>query len=168
MSRTDLPDPVAELPNRNAGRYLRTILGAVDGPDDEVRPSHIADRLDVTPASVTEMTRRLEADGYVDHEPYGGISLTRKGALMARHLQWRQCVLTQFFEDSLSVSLPSTASYEASFALPAGALDEAREHVGLDCEDRCDERVWGQDCLDEADIRAPLGDSGVVSEAGES
>ncbi|MDR5656541.1 metal-dependent transcriptional regulator [Halodesulfurarchaeum sp. HSR-GB] len=146
MSRTDQPDPVADLPNRNAGRYLRSILAAVSGPDEEVRPSHIADRLGVTPASVTEMTRRLAADGYVDHEPYGGISLTRKGALMARHLQWRQCVFTQFFEESLDVSIPETASYEASFALPAAVIDEARAYVGIDCEDRCDERIWETPC----------------------
>ncbi|MFB6109316.1 MAG: metal-dependent transcriptional regulator [Halodesulfurarchaeum sp.] len=168
MSRSDHPDPVADLPNRNAGRYLRTILGAIEGPDEEVRPTHIANRLDVSPASVTEMTRRLEAEGYVDHEPYGGISLTRKGEAMARHLQWRQCVLTRFFEDSLSVSLPETASYEAGFALPAEVLDAAREHVGVDCEDRCDERVWGQNCLSGADIRASLDEHGSVSDGGES
>jgi|GEM_PF-1498108 len=151
MSLQNQPEPSRKLPNRNAGRYLRTILGAVDGPKDEVRPSRVADRLDVSPASVTEMTNHLEEAGYVDHEPYGGISLTPEGAEMARHLQWRQCVFATFFEDVLDVSVPSTASYEASFALPADVLDEARAYVGLDCIGRCDERVWECRCWETAD-----------------
>ena len=150
MSLTEHPEPAHELPNRNAGRYLRTILGAVDGPDDEVRPGRVAERLDVSPASVTEMTNHLEEDGYVEHEPYGGISLTPLGASMARHLQWRQCVFTTFFEDVLSVRMPPAASYEASFALPADVLEAAREHVGLDCHGQCDERVWEYQCWEEA------------------
>jgi len=151
MALTEHPEPAHELPNRNAGRYLRTILGAVDGPDDEVRPGHVAERLDVSPASVTEMTNHLAEDGYVEHEPYGGISLTPLGASMARHLQWRQCVFTQFFEDTLSVQMPPAASYEASFALPADVLDEAREYVGLDCRGQCDDRVWEYECWEDTD-----------------
>ncbi len=148
MGLTDHPEPVLELPNRNAGRYLRTILVSVDGPEDEVRPSHIADLLGVSPASVTEMTNHLAEAGYVDHEPYGGISLTRKGASMARHLQWRQCVIVRFFESTLDVAVPGTASYEASFALPAEVLERARAHVGLECKNRCNEKVWEDSCTE--------------------
>ena len=160
MSLSEHPEPARELPNRNAGRYLRTILGAVDGPEDEVRPSLVAERLDVSPASVTEMTNHLAEDEYVDHEPYGGISLTAKGASMARHLQWRQCVFTRFFDATLSASVPEPAAYEASFALPANVLDEARAYVGLDCKDSCDDRVWETDCRDED---ADAGDATVQS-----
>ncbi|MFB6086749.1 MAG: metal-dependent transcriptional regulator [Halodesulfurarchaeum sp.] len=148
MGLTDHPEPVQELPNRNAGRYLRMILLSVDGPEDEVRPSQIADRLGVSPASVTEMTTHLTESGYVDHEPYGGISLTRKGASMARHLQWRQCVLGRFFESTLDVDVPGTESYEASFALPGAVLERAREYVGLECKKRCSERVWEDSCVE--------------------
>lgn len=148
MGLTDHPEPHRELPNRNAGRYLRIILGAVDGPDDEVRPINVAERLDVSPASVTEMTTHLSDAGYVDHEPYGGISLTRKGASMARHLQWRQCVFARFFDSTLDVALPASAGYEASFALPAHVLDRAREYVGLACQTRCDDRIWEQSCAE--------------------
>lgn len=149
MTLSDHPEPARQLPNRNAGRYLRTILAAVEGPDDEVRPSLLAERLDVSPASVTEMTNHLADAGYVDHEPYGGISLTSNGASMARHLQWRQCVFTKFFESTLSETLPDAAAYEASFALPPEVLDAARAHVGLDCRNRCDERIWETNCLRE-------------------
>lgn len=150
MSLREHPEPTRKLPNQNAGRYLRIILGAVDGPDEEVRPGHVADRLDVSPASVTEMTQHLSEAGYVDHEPYGGISLTERGASMARHLQWRQCVFARFFETTLDVAVPGNASYEASFSMPAHVLDQAREYVGLDCRDECDDRVWEAECWAEA------------------
>ena len=152
MGLRDHPEPIQELPNRNAGRYLRTILLSVEGPKEEVRPSQIADQLDVSPASVTEMTNHLAEDGYVDHEPYGGISLTRKGASMARHLQWRQCVFMRFFESTLDVEVPGAASYEASFALPADVLERAREFVGLDCKHRCNDRVWEDSCMEPAQL----------------
>ena len=152
MDRERAEDPVSDLPNCNTGRYLREILIAVDGPRDEVRPSEIADRLDVTPASVTGMTGRLAADGYVDHEPYGGIRLTTRGAKMARHVQWRQCVLQQFFSTYLDVEIPESASYPASFALPVEAIRRLREVVDIDCRDECDDRVWGEEC----ECRDPL------------
>lgn len=148
MATATQRDPVTDLPNPNAGRYLRIILTAVESPDAEVRPSTIADQLEVTPASVTEMTARLADDGLVDHEPYGGISLTTKGASMARHLQWRQCVLRRFFEESVDLEIPPRAAYEASFALPVSALRQLREAVDLDCRDQCDERVYAETSVD--------------------
>lgn len=151
MSLSDHPEPARKLPNRNAGRYLRTILGAVEGPDEEVRPSHIAERLGVSPASVTEMTDHLTEDGYVDHEPYGGISLTPKGIEMARHLKWRQCVFARFLEAALEIRPPMEASYEASFALPAHILDAAREYAGVECRDHCDDRIWEAECETESE-----------------
>lgn len=138
--------PVTVLPNRSAGRYLREILMAVDGPAGEVRPSEIADRLDVAPASVTEMTQRLAAEGFVDHEPYGGISLTANGASLARHLQWRQCVLSRFFSTEFGVDIPEQAGLRASFELPIDAIRRLRESIGLVCQDRCDDRIWSGEC----------------------
>jgi len=145
-TRSRQRDPVADLPNPNAGRYLREILVAVGGPDEEVRPSTVATRLGVTPASVTEMTGRLAAAELVDHEPYGGISLTERGASLARHLQWRQCVLRRFFEEAMEVEVSPAASFEASVALPIAALRALREALDLDCRDRCDDRVFTADC----------------------
>lgn len=144
MGITTERDPVIDLPNPNVGRYLRIILTTVDGPGEEVRPSTIADRLEVTPASVTEMTARLAEDGLVDHEPYGGISLTPDGARTARHLQWRQCVFGRYFEEIVGTEIPNEAAYEASFALPLSALRALRETVDLECQDTCDDRVYDE------------------------
>lgn len=145
--------PVEDLPNRNAGQYLRAILLALEGPTDEVRPSSIADRLEVTAASVTEMVHRLESDGYVEHEKYGGISLTREGERLAKHLQWRQCTIRRFFATYFDVEIPDEACYRASFELPTAALGTLRDAVDLDCEDRCDDRIWNAKTSRSAPVR---------------
>lgn len=151
MAVTQRQETIPEPPNATAGRYILAILSAVDGPDGEVRPSTLADRLGVTPASVTEMTERLAAQGLLDHEPYGGIALTEAGTQVATNLQWRQCVLRRFFAEEMDVEIPESAAVSAGTALPEAALRRLSEAVELDCRGRCDERVWEPErsCLED-------------------
>jgi DtxR family Mn-dependent transcriptional regulator len=158
MAQSFERDPVAVLPNPAAGRYLRTILEAVEGPADDLRPSGLAKRLDVTPASVTEMTDRLAGAGLVEHEPYGGITLTADGIAVARHLQWRQCVVRRYVVEILGVEVPEQAGYAAGVALPAEAIREMARAVALDCRDGCDDRVWEQDCDGSVAVRSEEGE----------
>ena len=151
MAVTQRPETVPEPPNATAGRYILAILAAVDGPEGEVRPSTLADRLGVTPASVTEMTERLAAQGLVDHEPYGAIALTADGTAVATNLQWRQCVLRRFFADEMDIEIPEAAAVSAGTALPEAALRRLSDAVDIDCRGRCDDRVWEPErsCLDD-------------------
>ena len=49
-------------------------------PDDEyVSTSALADEMGVSAPAVTRMVQRLKLAGYLDHEPYRGIRLTRSG-----------------------------------------------------------------------------------------
>ena len=56
--------------------YLKSLWQL--GPDD-VSTLEIAHHLDVTPASVTKMIKRLTEKGLVEHVPYMGASLTSDG-----------------------------------------------------------------------------------------
>jgi DtxR family Mn-dependent transcriptional regulator len=61
--------------------------------------NHIADRLDISPASVSGMVRRLADLGLITHEPYRGVRLTgdgRRAALrtLRRH-RILECYLTE-------------------------------------------------------------------------
>ena len=60
--------------------YLKSLWKL--GPNN-VGTQELADSLDVTPASVTKMILRLTDIGLVDHIPYKGATLTRKGELEA-------------------------------------------------------------------------------------
>ena len=55
--------------------YIKAIF-QLGTSDELVQTSAIADRLDVRPASVSNMMRRLATLGFLVHEPYRGVRLT--------------------------------------------------------------------------------------------
>jgi len=59
--------------------YLKAIY-QLGGSRNDVPTSAVARLLDVTPASVSGMLRRLHDLGFVAHRPYRGVRLTRRGA----------------------------------------------------------------------------------------
>ncbi|MGH2760373.1 MAG: metal-dependent transcriptional regulator [Actinomycetota bacterium] len=59
--------------------YLKAIH-QLGGSRGDVPTSALARMLEVTPASVSGMLRRLHELGYVAHRPYRGVRLTRRGA----------------------------------------------------------------------------------------
>jgi Mn-dependent DtxR family transcriptional regulator len=60
------------------------------------RVSDIAERLGISPASVSKMVRRLDEDGLLTYERYRGLALTREGRLRGRLLLRRHQVLERF------------------------------------------------------------------------
>ena len=60
--------------------YLKTIF-SLSGPKREVavKVSDISKKLEVSPAAVTDMVKKLEHDGYVISQPYKGLTLTESG-----------------------------------------------------------------------------------------
>ncbi|MFH1646892.1 MAG: metal-dependent transcriptional regulator [Chloroflexota bacterium] len=72
--------------------YLESI-GALEERENPVSTTSIAQSMGVSPASVSEMLRRLAEKGLVEHTPYGGASLTDEGRqrfvrLTRRHRLW--------------------------------------------------------------------------------
>lgn len=60
------------------------------------RVSDIADLLAITRPTVSIMIQRLSRDGYLVYEKYRGITLTERGAEVARRIQTRHVLLTEF------------------------------------------------------------------------
>jgi Mn-dependent transcriptional regulator len=60
------------------------------------RVSDIADLLAITRPTVSIMIQRLSRDGYLVYEKYRGITLTDRGAEVARRIQIRHVLLTEF------------------------------------------------------------------------
>jgi len=80
--------------------YLKTIFSlAYPDVKSQVKPGDISKKLDVTPAAVTDMLKKLEFDKYVVSEPYVGVSLTDKGLAigcnMVRHHRLWEAFLSQ-------------------------------------------------------------------------
>ena len=55
--------------------YLKTVYN-LSKNDERVNTTEISEKLGVTPASVTEMLKKLAHEGYVDYSPYHGSTLT--------------------------------------------------------------------------------------------
>jgi len=128
--------------------------------------SEISRRLGISPASVTEMIKKLAASGYVDYFPYQGVTLTPKGAKLAARMVRRHRLLERFLYDVLHIG-PQKVHHEAC-AMEHTISDETERALCLTlkspdrCPDdkqlipacdlgfkSCDEcRKWGGDNLD--------------------
>ena len=80
------------MSERTVEEYLESI-GALGERESPVSTSSIAQVLEVSPASVSEMLHRLSKKGLVEYTPYGGATLTEKGRrhflrLTRRHRLW--------------------------------------------------------------------------------
>lgn len=81
--------------------YIKAIfqLGGKDGK--AVQTSSIAERLEVRPASVSNMMRRLAKLGLIDYAPYRGAQLTEDGEVLARGMVRRHRLLERFLTEVL-------------------------------------------------------------------
>ncbi len=65
---------------------------------EKLSTGNIAGKLEVSPASVSEMLRKLKKEGYVKYEPYRDIELTPKGRRAGRKMLGRHRLLERFLE----------------------------------------------------------------------
>jgi DtxR family transcriptional regulator, Mn-dependent transcriptional regulator len=59
--------------------YLKVVYSHTEWQPDPITSSQLAARLGLAPSSVTEMVKKLVAQGLVEHAPYGAITLTPEG-----------------------------------------------------------------------------------------
>ena len=88
--------------------YLEQILYLME-EKGYARPIEIAERLEISQASVTNMLRRLDQEGWVKHVKYRGTTLTEKGEQIAKAIVDRHQVLTRFLE---LFDIPEETIYE--------------------------------------------------------
>lgn len=70
--------------------YLETMYEFFERDEhSRVRTGDLAERLNVSPASATEMIQRLSSKGYIDYERYKGAKLTQKGLEHGRMMKRR-------------------------------------------------------------------------------
>ncbi|UOE43120.1 metal-dependent transcriptional regulator [Agromyces larvae] len=70
--------------------YLKTVYSHTEWQPDPITPSVLAAKLGVAPSSVTEMVKKMAAQGLVSHAPYRAVRLTDEGrrqalAVVRRH-----------------------------------------------------------------------------------
>jgi Mn-dependent DtxR family transcriptional regulator len=77
--------------------YLERIQELIDAKG-YARVVDIARSLGISQASVTNMVKRLDAEGFVSHEKYRGLVLTEEGKKIARAIGRRHRILTDFLK----------------------------------------------------------------------
>jgi len=77
--------------------YLKVIY-VISKDRGFARSVEIAEALNVKPASVTDMLKKLQEKGLINYEKYRGIVITSAGARIAKSLLHRNEVIRDFFE----------------------------------------------------------------------
>ena len=122
--------------------YIKRIFEVhVDTPDAIVRTTQLANLMDVSPASATEMIHRLSNRDLVTHIPYKGCRLTPTGFQFAARIKRREGLLQIFLSEVLGFSgdIPAAAcrlehaigddleaALERLLGYPKNALDGSR------------------------------------------
>jgi len=91
--------------------YLKTIY-ILSVSKREVRPSDIAELMNVRLPSVSEALKKLKTMGLIQRERYGNIILTPQGYELAISLLRRHQIIARFLQDFLGLS-PEHAHREA-------------------------------------------------------
>jgi len=92
--------------------YIKTLF-IIEERGGAANTTELAKKLQVSPASVTEMVHKLVTKGMLTHEPYREIRLTEKGRETAINILRRHRLLEKLFVDFLGLSIES-ACEEAS------------------------------------------------------
>lgn len=91
-----MPRPSDPLLSQSIEDYLERIYELIE-LKGYARVSDIADALQFTRPSVSIMVKRLDRLGFLRYEKYRGLTLTEKGREVARRIQRRHVILTEFF-----------------------------------------------------------------------
>ncbi len=83
--------------------YAKAIYALARRGDGTVTTNALAERLGVTPASVSGMLRRLAERGLARHEPYHGVQLTKDGERVALAVMRHHRLLELYLVEHLGV-----------------------------------------------------------------
>ena len=121
---------------RSSQNYLRALLLCA-GSGGPVSTNEVARYFGVAPASVTGMLQKLAAEGYVDHSPYRGTTLTAKGVREAQRITRKHRLLERFLSDVLHIPLERV--HAQACEMEHTLSDEAEESLCrlLNHPDRC-------------------------------
>ena len=106
--------------------YLKAIYNLTKN-SDLVSTTEISQKLEVAPASVTEMLKKLSEDDYIKYEPYKGSALTEKGLQEAKKVTRKHRLLETFLSDVLHIGKDKV--HKEACQLEHALSDEAEESL---------------------------------------
>ncbi|MDO9516626.1 MAG: metal-dependent transcriptional regulator [Methanosarcinaceae archaeon] len=112
--------------------YLETILYLIKKNKAPAKTKQIADELNISPPSVTEMVQKLSNEGLVEYTPYYGVEFTEKGAQEAARIKRKHQVLEKFLVDVLDVDtkVAHSEACELEHAVSDMVLERICAYIG--------------------------------------
>lgn len=118
--------------SRSVEDYLKAVY-SLNEKGEAAGTSELARALDVQPASVSGMIRRLDEDGLVVHEPYRGVRLTEAGTVVALGVVRRHRIIESFLVQHLGFE--SAEVHEEAERLEHAASDRLVERMAEALDD---------------------------------
>jgi DtxR family Mn-dependent transcriptional regulator len=84
--------------------YSKAIFSLQSRGEEPVSTNALAERLGITPGSVSAMLKKLDELGLTSHVPYRGVRLTAEGRTLALEVIRHHRLLESFLADSLGMS----------------------------------------------------------------
>lgn len=81
--------------------YVKVIYSHTEWQPEPITTTELATRLGLAASSVTEMVKKLVAQGLAEHEPYGAIELTPDGTALALRMVRRHRLIETWLVDSI-------------------------------------------------------------------
>jgi DtxR family Mn-dependent transcriptional regulator len=122
--------------SKSTEEYLEALYTLTQN-SETATTSDISKRLNVAPASVTEMLKKLADNGYVRYSPYQGVTLTAKGFEIAEKMTRKHRLLERFLHDTLKIG--NDKVHEEACAMEHGLSDESERALcqTLKAPDKC-------------------------------
>jgi DtxR family Mn-dependent transcriptional regulator len=94
----------SDLISASVQDYAKAVYALEARGGSAVSTNDLADRLGVTPASVSGMVRKLAEVGLIEHERYHGVRLTKQGRRVALEVLRHHRLLELFLSEELGMS----------------------------------------------------------------
>src|SRR4030095_335186 len=89
------------MPSQSKEDYLKNIFH-IQAEGKKVNTGSLADVLEISPASVSEMVSKLSQQGWIENTPYHGFKLTKEGEKISISLIRKHRLLEVFLQQHLN------------------------------------------------------------------
>lgn len=117
-------------------QYLLAIYIESHHRREAVPPGAVADRLDKSSPSVTEMLQQLDERGLVTYEPYEGVTLTETGYEQAKRLHESYVTLSWFFRSVLDLDTHESEAMEMAGVIAPSVTERLAAMLQSDKDNR--------------------------------
>lgn len=128
-----LPTGASDATSESEEMYLITVARAVeDGHAGPVPVPLLAETLDVSRVSANEMAKKLVGRGFLEYEPYKGVTLTREGTAIANRILRRRRLWALFLAEHLGLTpaAADTVACEFEHVTPTSVADRLSGFLG--------------------------------------